>query len=221
MIFKTDKDILKFLVDNKENFGEFHLEAVTQTLNAVDHIVKNNVEGCLIEIGVYKGIMVIAMIAKLLQLNVLDREIHLYDTFSGMTEPSDIDIDPSNVSASNKFDKILCYCTLDDVKTNISMMSYPSDKIIYHKGDIRKCDISLIPSKISFLRLDTDFYDSTKFELNFFEPNVVNNGIITLDDYNWWVGCTKATDEYIEQLHYKVMKHTMKPHGMWWIKTQS
>lgn len=218
MDFKTDEDILLFLRKNNENFGDFHTEAIMQTLNAVDDIIKSEIKGDLIEIGVYKGIMIIAMIAKLLQYRITDRIIHLYDTFEGMTDPSDIDIDPSNISAKYKIDQILCKSTLEEVKNNISILSYPQNNIIYHIGDIRKTDKTLIPNKIAFLRLDTDFYDSTLFELQNFEQYVVNNGYVTLDDYNWWNGCTQATNEYLSTINYDINKNLMKPHGMWWKK---
>jgi len=220
MSFETNEDILKFLREHKDLLGEFHYEAMMQTLDSVEHIIQNKIDGDLIEIGVYKGVMIVAMIAKLLQYGITDKVIHLYDTFSGMTEPSDIDIDPSNISAYSKMNEILCKSPLEEVTNNINLLPYPKDNIIYHVGDIRKCDLQTIPKEIAFLRLDTDFYDSTLFELRYFEPNVVNNGVITLDDYNWWNGCTQATNEYLETIAYKVNKNYLHPHGLWWQKCE-
>lgn len=56
-----------------------------------------------------------------------------------------------------------------------------------------------VPDKVAFLRLGTDWYESTRLELELFAPKVSPNGIITQDDYNWWSGATKAVDEYLEK----------------------
>ena len=53
-----------------------------------------------------------------------------------------------------------------------------------------------LPNKISILRLDTDFYESTKIELKYLYPLLVEGGILIIDDYGSWLGSKKATDEY-------------------------
>lgn len=217
-MFETNDDILNFLKLHSNEFGGFHMETMLHTINSVEYIINNNIEGDFIEIGVYKGIMIIAILAKLLQLKITTKKIHLYDTFSGMTEPSNKDINPYNVYAKDIMHEIRCYSTLEDVKKNIDMLSYPKENIQFHVGDIRKCNISEIPEKIAFLRLDTDFYDSTLFELENFEPNVLKGGVVTLDDYNWWKGCTDASNDYFKTITYPIQLHTLNPHGAWWIK---
>ena len=215
-MFKTDNDILGFLKANEKFIGESHLDATIQILHAIDHITNNNIKGDIIEIGVFKGVKVITMIAKLNQLGISDRKIHLYDTFSGMTEPCEKDIDPVGNSAFNIIEEIKCFSPLEEVKRNISMVPYPLENIIYHVGDIRNEIYENVPLNISFLRLDTDFYDSTKHELDIFAKNVSINGIITSDDYNWWKGCTQAIDEYLSTLQVPVKLNYLKPHGAWW-----
>jgi len=54
------------------------------------------------------------------------------------------------------------------------------------------------PEKISLLRLDTDFYESTKSELEILYPKLVVGGIILIDDYGHWKGCRKAVDDYFK-----------------------
>jgi len=68
--------------------------------------------------------------------------------------------------------------------------------INYHKGDI--CKTEFIPDAISVLRLDTDWYESTKFELDHFYDKVSSGGLIIIDDYGWWKGCKKAVDEFLD-----------------------
>ena len=217
-MFKTDNDINDFLKYNVSSYGEFHNDALYQVLNAVNHIITNNIDGDLIEIGVYKGVMVAAMCAKLLQLGVTDRKIHLYDTFEGMVQPTYKDIycnTGENADINNPAVKSVS--PLENVKYNISLIDYPSANIIYHKGDICKTNLDEIPQKIAFLRLDTDWYESTKFELQYFIPFVSNNGVVTQDDYGWWKGASDAVNEYLSNKNIDIK--LLNPHGIWWFNS--
>ena len=53
-----------------------------------------------------------------------------------------------------------------------------------------------LPKKISLLRLDTDFYESTKKELEILYPRLNKGGVLIIDDYGHWKGSKKAVDEY-------------------------
>ena len=55
-----------------------------------------------------------------------------------------------------------------------------------------------LPSGIALLRLDTDWYESTKHELEHLYPLLVSGGVIIIDDYGHWKGAKKAVDEYIK-----------------------
>ncbi len=173
-------------------------ERVIANIEAIDHVINNDIEGDIVEIGVYKGGSALSMMLRLQEKNILNKIIHLYDTFEGMTESSIYDVDLNNVNAQDAFDMYLCKCDLDSVVNNIkSNTSYPQDFIKYHIGDILKT--KFIPEKISFLRLDTDWYESTKFELDNFFDKVSQNGVIIVDDYGHWKGCKKAVDEFLEK----------------------
>ena len=56
-----------------------------------------------------------------------------------------------------------------------------------------------VPEKISILRLDTDFFDSTKIELEVLFPRLEKNGILIIDDYGYKYGARKANDEYFKE----------------------
>ena len=169
-------------------------ERIQQTLDAVQYVIQNDIKGCLIEVGVWKGGMVMAMMYKLKQLDVL-RHVLLYDTFSGMSEPSPRDVDLMGVSASNQFEAVKCFASLEEVKANLAKVNYPSEYIHFHVGDIRQ--ITSVPEKIAVLRLDTDWYELVKFELQHFEPSVIPGGVIIIDDYGHWKGCAEGVDEYL------------------------
>ena len=53
-----------------------------------------------------------------------------------------------------------------------------------------------LPKSIAILRLDTDFYESTKAELQILLPKVVLGGVLIMDDYGAWAGARKAFDDF-------------------------
>ena len=61
-----------------------------------------------------------------------------------------------------------------------------------------------LPKKICILRLDTDFYSSTKIELEKLWPLLSKNGILIIDDYGFWQGCKKAVDNYFKKKKFLV-----------------
>ena len=74
------------------------------------------------------------------------------------------------------------------------------DNIKLIKGRVEETLLVLknLPKKISILRLDTDFYSSTKVELNILYPRLVKGGVLIIDDYGFWKGARKAVDEYFK-----------------------
>ena len=53
-----------------------------------------------------------------------------------------------------------------------------------------------LPESISVLRLDTDWYESTKHELECLWPKVSPGGFVLIDDYGHFTGARKAVDEF-------------------------
>ena len=73
---------------------------------------------------------------------------------------------------------------------------------------------------IALLRLDGDWYDSTKVCLEGLYPSVVKYGSIVVDDYGHFEGCRKAVDEFVADLGYPVMLHHVDYSGRYWIKPE-
>jgi hypothetical protein len=163
-----------------------------------------DIEGDLVECGVFKGGNILGMAEFLHTTNNNNKTIFAYDTFTGMTEPSKNDINYGGWHASDLLqidDNIKCAASIDDVKNNISSnTNYDCAKIRYVKGDIRQTlkDKNNLPEKISLLRLDTDFYDSTKIELEVLYPLMSKNSILIIDDYGHWQGCRDAVTEFFK-----------------------
>ena len=86
------------------------------------------------------------------------------------------------------------------VKKNMASTDYPEENIIYIKGKIEETLPGYIPGKISILRLDTDWYESTKHELEHLYPILSPGGVLIIDDYGHFAGARKAVDEYFSGL---------------------
>jgi len=173
---------------------------IQNNIHCIDEIVRKNISGDIVEIGVYKGGSVLSMLLALQHKGVV-RPTRLYDTFTGLTAATEHDVELGSGKHFNERVKEVpwfqCIADIETVKKTLSLISYPSDAIHYHVGDIMKC--TEFPEQIALLRLDTDFYDSTKYELEHFYPRVSSGGIVIIDDYGYWKGSRKATDEFLEK----------------------
>lgn len=178
-------------------------ERMFSVWQAVRYVVQNNLSGDFVECGVWRGGSSMVMAYTLLALGKADRDLYLYDTFSGMSAPTDSDVSHSGKSAQPKFDKQQredhndwCYAGIEEVRKNILATGYPSAKVHLIQGKVEETIPSQIPKTISLLRLDTDWYESTKHEMEHLYPLLAARGVLILDDYGHWLGARKAADEY-------------------------
>ena len=186
-------------------------------LQALRHIKQKNIDGDFVECGVWKGGNII-LFKKFLEneLKNSNKKIFAYDTYEGMNQPSEEDYNlTSKVSAKillkkekNKDSNIWGISKIEDVKKNISENVKNLDNINFIKGEVEQTLNSEknLPLKISILRLDTDWYLSTKKELEVLYDRVSSGGIIIIDDYGHWNGSKKAVDEFFSNkyvwMHY-------------------
>lgn len=184
------------------------VERLYSLYRAMHYVIKNNIPGDFIECGVWKGGSSLMMAKMLAMHNITDRKVILYDTYEGMSEPTENDKDYAGVDAEKLLqessievqDSVWCYSSFDEVKNNLSLSGLPEENIIIIKGMVEETIPSQVPTnKIALLRLDTDWYESTKHELEHLYPMLVNKGLLIIDDYGHWQGCRKAVDEYMSK----------------------
>ena len=189
-------------------------------IKALRQIQIDDVEGDFVECGVWRGGNLILFQKMIEKLNFNNRKIFAYDTFSGMSQPSKEDSNINNESAEkilNSLKKkkvdpekniIFAKCNLEDVKKNFEMNTENNDNLICIKGEVEKTlkIVENLPTKISLLRLDTDWYESTKIELEVLFPLLSKNGILIIDDYGYWKGSKKAVDEYFKDKNINLFK---------------
>lgn len=195
------------------------MESVAQLSRAVKYIIESDIPGDLVECGVYQGGSIVCIIRTLQALKSVDRKVWLYDTFEGFPEPQEIDRHYKQTAtedgglkswALHKRDdgskgSNWCYCPIDQVKASIFRTGYPEDKLIFVKGMVEDTIPQNAPERISLLRLDTDFYKSTKHELDHLYPRLSKGGVLIIDDYGAYRGSRAAVDEYIAENKLKVL----------------
>ena len=183
--------------------------AIAQLCRSVRYIVSNRIDGDLVECGVYKGASIIAMIRTLQDLGER-RRIWLYDTFEGMPMPEPIDKFYAEDSVhdgglrswevtkrddgSGGSDWV--YAAIEEVRHHVSGAGYDDSLLSYVKGKVEDTIPSDTPERIALLRLDTDFYRSTRHELEHLYPKLERGGVLIIDDYGAYAGARQATDEY-------------------------
>ncbi len=186
---------------------------VSALVQAVRFVVENKIEGAIVECGVWRGGSTMAVALTLKALGDEAREIYLHDTFAGMSASTDEDIDIGGASAQPKFDKRktsedssnYCLSPLDETRENVFSTGYPNDKFHFVEGKVEDTIPATIPSgRIALLRLDTDWYESTKHELDHLFPLPAGEGPIIIDDYGHWQGAKKTVDKYFAENNLRI-----------------
>jgi len=217
------------VINSLKPFTMTSSERLWSLINAVRHVVDNRIPGDFVECGVWRGGSIMAVANELISLEVSDRQIWLYDTFAGMTEPTSADIESgSGVTALDMLsstqvadgDNVWCVAGLPDVQTNVFSTGYPKDRFTFVVGDVAQTLKSSFPESISLLRLDTDWYESTRMELERLYPRLSIGGVCIFDDYGHWQGARKAVDEYFEKLGHRPYMHPIDYSGRVLIKTE-
>jgi O-methyltransferase len=198
-ISEGDLKILRMV----EPFTMTSQERIIATIDSAHYVSQHNIPGAFVECGVWRGGSSMAAMLTFLQYSSEpDRDIYLYDTFEGMTPPGEFDKSFKGVTAASQLAEtprgtgIWCEAGLEDVKTNIRSVGFPGERTHFIRGKVEDTIPGTIPERIAILRLDTDWYESTRHELEHLYPRLVSGGILMIDDYGHWAGARKAADEY-------------------------
>lgn len=169
------------------------------------YVVAAGVPGDVVECGVWRGGATMMMAGALSDAGDTSRTIWLYDTFAGMSEPGRRDVKADGPHARAKWDARKrddgvvdwCLAPLAEVRDNLRRTAYPEDRLRFVQGKIEDTIPAEMPAHIAILRLDTDWYESTRHELEHLLPRVVRGGVVLIDDYGDWQGARQAVDEYL------------------------
>jgi O-methyltransferase len=180
-------------------------------ISATKYVSRYNVPGDIVEFGVWRGGGMKAVALTLEAVDDFSRDLYLYDTFEGMTAPTEKDVRFDGAPAaglletSGKDTAVWAVASLEDVQQRFAEGRYPQDKIHYIKGPVEETIPAQLPEQISILRLDTDWYESTDHEFKHAYDRLVSGGVLMIDDYGWWQGSRTATDEFLERTGEKLL----------------
>ena len=197
------------------------VERLFALYKAIEYLSRHDIRGGFVECGVWRGGSVM-MMALALQKFGARRNIYCFDTFEGMPPPTSEDIrhDSGESAASilarserREGDLMWGIAGLDLVKRNVASTGYPMELVSFCKGRVEETIPTSAPPQIALLRLDTDWYESTKHELVHLYPRLVSDGVLIVDDYGFWRGARKAVDEYFRERHEKVLLNRIDDTG--------
>jgi O-methyltransferase len=172
-------------------------------IEAVRYVVRHRIPGDIVECGVWRGGSMQAATLALLGTGACDRHLHLFDTFSGMPPPTERDRRHDGRTAEellatqDRDAKVWAVASLEDVRAGMLGLGYPPDRIHFHRGLVEETIPAEAPDRIAILRLDTDWYESTKHELEHLYDRLAPGGVLILDDYGHWDGAREAVDEFL------------------------
>jgi hypothetical protein len=204
-------------------------ERLWSLLQAVSYVSREGVPGDLVECGVWRGGSIMAIALRLKELGVTDRQIWLYDTFEGMTEPTAFDVEAdTGRNASDLLDttavgdgnNVWAKSSIDSVQDNVASTGYPMNRMTFVAGDVATTLRQEVPSQISLLRIDTDWYESTKTSMEVLYPRLSLGGVCILDDYGHWAGARQAVDEFFAASDSRPLMHPIDYSGRIFIKTR-
>lgn len=159
-----------------------------------------DIPGDIVECGVWRGGNII-----LARKIAPDRACWLYDTFAGMTQPQLVDVTRTGRAAQNSYNvkteagRRWAAASVEEVRQNLAETDTLDDsKLRFVVGPVEETllEAKNLPDSIAVLRLDTDWYASTKVEMEVLYPLLSPGGVLIIDDYGHWMGAQQAVKEY-------------------------
>jgi len=178
-------------------------EKLFALIEATRYVADHAVPGAIVECGVWRGGSMQAVARTLLERGAGDRDLHLFDTFTGMPEPTEADRRHDGRPAAELLResppeaRVWAIASLEDVREGMAQTGYPAERVHFHAGRVEQTIPEQAPAEIALLRLDTDWYESTRHELEHLYDRVPPGGVIVLDDYGYWEGARRAVDEFL------------------------
>jgi hypothetical protein len=225
------RDLDPRLVDVVREASEYtmtSLQRISALCEAMRYLIENQIEGDIVECGVWRGGSMFAAIRTLQLYGASERTCHLFDTFEGMTPPTEYDVefegatarDLLSSSSRDDADSVWCYAPLEGVRNLLYSTGYSPDRVVFVKGRVEDTLPASAPERIALLRLDTDWYESTKHELEHLFPRLVPGGVLIIDDYGHWQGARRAVDEYIKENRLALLLHRIDYSGRCAVKVR-
>jgi O-methyltransferase len=174
-------------------FSMLHVTGFWNLYQAVHHVARSGVAGDVVECGCLFGGCSIFLRRLLDQCGLIDRHLHVFDTFDGFPEGS-FDSKGGEIGIGPRFEDFRSV-----VEENVAANSR-ADGVTFHQGMVENTLPTAELGRLSLVRLDTDFYASTRVELTVLYPRLSPGGVLIIDDYGVYDGARGATDQYLATL---------------------
>ncbi len=216
----TDHQIDNGLVRSSNCFSMIGTKRLRNIKTLLEDIIKNNIDGDLIEAGIWKGGVLIYMRACLLAYDI-EKKVYGADSFEGLPPIDDI-----NFPADKVYRKILkkgndvgLIISKKEVTDNLEKFGFNDENTVLLKGWFEDTLKDERIKKICLLRIDGDMYKSTYEALDLLYDKVESGGYIIVDDYGLQSGsCKKAVDDFriMKKINSELIKIDWS--GVYWKK---
>ena len=170
-------------------FSMLHVTGFWNLFEGLRHVVQAEVAGDVVECGCLFGGCSIFIRRILDDFGERDRELHVFDTFSGFPDGS-YDSKGGVIGIPAQYEDFFA-----TVETNVATHARLDD-VTFHQGMVEHTLVDFDVPALALARLDTDYYDSTRVELEVLYPALQPGGVVIVDDYGIYDGARRATDEY-------------------------
>jgi O-methyltransferase len=184
----------KLIYNKYKSYSMIPIETYMDNLLLCDSI--NSIQGCIIECGVWRG----GMIAGIYNYATKKRKCILFDSFEGLPDVRENDGEAAKIwqEANNGIGLDNCKSEISFAEKAMKLANSQNHNIVKGWFDKTIPDFKL-SEPIAILRLDGDWYDSTMVCLENLYPLVAENGLIIIDDYYAWDGCSRAVHDYLSK----------------------
>ena len=217
------------LYEDSAPFTMTSAERMFALYKAIEYVEAAKIPGDIVECGVWRGGSSRLAAETLMALGSSHRTLFLFDTFKGMPAPGAGDVQRSTGEAAAiildrsereaDVNNEWAYAPLSGVQATLAETAYP--RVEYVQGRVEDTLPAAAPREIALLRLDTDWYESTRHELEHLYPRLVDGGVLIVDDYGYLGGARQAVDEYFSATAEAILLNRIDDTGRIAIKRAS
>jgi SAM-dependent methyltransferase len=224
---RRDEVFMSFF-DRCKPYTMTSIERLYGLYQAVAYLQRHEIEGDIVECGVWRGGSMMMVALSLMHFRGIERDLYLFDTFAGMPEPTDEDYKiGESTAAHEKWEQLKSedgsqwnYASVDEVRASMLSTGYMPERLHLVQGMVEDTLPQQAPERIALLRLDTDFYASTVHEFQHLYPRLAGQGVLIIDDFGTWAGSAQATQEYFEGNNIVMLLNRLDPGGRIGVKSE-
>lgn len=170
------------------------LQRLTHVEKCVRSVVEQQIPGDFVEMGVWRGGVIMLMAALIDVWQIYERKIWAFDSFQGLPPPDLLTFPLDEGNSLHTIGQLSA--SLEEVKKNFRDANLSIEHVKFKKGWFKHTLTDNDVERISVLRLDGDLYESTFLSLHHLYPKLSTGGYLIIDDYHAFEPCKQAVDAY-------------------------